>query len=165
MGEATVFSLFVSPHLDGDGGGQGTPAMSGWLGGTLARSGWWGEPQSGLDGEGYPGQVLMVGGILARSGWWGGTLSKVLMGWVPKPGLDGGGYPTSQVWMVRGYLGYPQPGLDGGGTPHHDWMGYLSFYTIFGNPKLEPYYCNQNKYSLLLGIWSMIQYSTCKTSC
>ena len=68
----------------------------GW-GGTLARSGVWGEypmpvvgvPQPGLDGGGYP-----IPGL-----GWG----------VPWPGLDGGGViPSqgqgvpSQVWMVGG---------------------------------------------------------------
>ena len=66
--------------------GGGTPSQV-WVGGTLARSGWWGDTpsqvwvggtQPGLDGGGYPGQVWMVG--------------------VPQPGLDGGGYP-----------GYPPP--------------------------------------------------------
>ena len=49
MEEGTVFSLFVSPHLD--------------RGNTPARSGWWGGvPWPGLDGGcGYPGQVWMEG--------------------------------------------------------------------------------------------------------
>ena len=48
MGEGTVFSLFVSPHLDGGGGvpqpgldgGEGGPwsGLDGGWGGTLARS-------------------------------------------------------------------------------------------------------------------------------
>ena len=105
MGEGTVFSLFVSPHLDRGGGGYpsqvwmvgGTSVRSGWWGSTLARSGWWGGvPQPGLEGGGYPSQVWMVGGT-------------------PQPGLDSGGYP-GQVLMVGGV---PQPGLDGGG-----YLGY-----------------------------------------
>ena len=96
--------------------------------GTPARSGWWGGGY--LDGgDGYPGQVLIVGGTPAsldggggtpaRSGWWG----------VPQPGLDGRGgnltrsgwwavprVPPGQVWMVgvprvplarSGWWGYP----------------------------------------------------------
>ena len=66
IGEGTVFSLFVRPHLDG-----------GW--GTPVRSGWWGVPYPGLDGGGVPQPGLDGGGgNPARSGWWGGT-SQVLM--------------------------------------------------------------------------------------
>ena len=96
MGEGTVFSLFVSSHLDGGGrvpqpglDGGGTPARSGWWGGggTPARSAWWG-------GRGTPARSGCWGGTPARSAWWGG-------------------YP-GQVWMLGG-VGVPQPGLDGGG--------------------------------------------------
>ena len=52
------------PGLDGRGG---TPARSGTLGGTPFLG--WGVPQPGLDGGGYP--IPGVGGTLARSGWWG----------------------------------------------------------------------------------------------
>ena len=107
-GEGTVFSLFVSPHLDGGG----YPSQV-WM--------VWGVPRPGLDGGGhpdqvwmvewgYPSQVWMVGGTLARSGWWG----------VPQPE----GYP-SQVWMKGGTWGTPWPGLDGGwGTlARSGWWG------------------------------------------
>ena len=56
MGEGTVFSFFVSPHLDG--GGVPQPGLDG--GG--------GVPQPGLDGGGgYPSQVWMVGCIPAST--------------------------------------------------------------------------------------------------
>ena len=139
MGESTVFSLFVSPHLDGGRGypitgldrgvphhrsGQGgtpsqiwvggTPARSGcWVGGTPARSGWWvGVPWPGLD---------LGGGTPARSGWWGvpryPSAKSGCWGVPPQPGLDGGGTPPpGQVWMVWGY-------------PSQVWMveGYLGY--------------------------------------
>ena len=74
MGEGTVFSLFVSLHLDG-GGGVPQPGVDG--GGRVPWSGLdggGGVPQPGLDGRG-----------------------------VSWPGLDVGGYPHGQVWMVGGY--------------------------------------------------------------
>ena len=75
-----------------DGGGYPIPGV----GGTLARSGWWGLP--------IPG----VGGTLARSGWLGGPHSWGL----PQPRLDGG--VTRSLGWGRGV---PQPGLNGvGGT-------------------------------------------------
>ena len=62
MGEGTVFSLFVSPHLGG-----GTPVRSRW-GVPHLRSGVGGVPHPDLDGGGYPIQVWMVGGVpMARS--------------------------------------------------------------------------------------------------
>ena len=71
MREGNIFTLCVSPHLDRGGGGRDT---------TPARTGWWGVPQSGLDGG---------GDTPARSGW-GDTLV------TPQPGLDGGeGYPPT----------------------------------------------------------------------
>ena len=78
MGEGTVFSLFVSSHLDW-GGGVPRPGLDGGEG----------VPWPGLDGEeGVP-----------RPGLDGG-------GGVPQPGLDAGGgtlgYFLGQVWM-----GYP----------------------------------------------------------
>ena len=113
MGEGTVFSLFVSSHLDG--------------GSTPARSGWWGGvPRPGLDGGGYPGQVWMVGGTLARSGWWG----------VPQQGLDGWGVPWTGLDGGR----VPQPGLDGGGYPNQVCMvgGTLARSGWSGLPREPP---------------------------
>ena len=40
----------------------GYPSQVRMVGGTLARSGWWGVPCLGLDGGGYPRQVRKVGG-------------------------------------------------------------------------------------------------------
>ena len=90
-----------------------------WMvGGSPARSGWWGYHDQVWIG-GYPGQVWMVGGVprLGLDGgggvpWLGldggGYPSQVWMvGWVPWPGLDGGGGYPGQVWMVEGYPGYP----------------------------------------------------------
>ena len=123
MGEGTVFSLFVSSHLDG-GGGTPVPGLSGGV--PHPRSGWgvphprsgggvpcprsgedtpsqvWGHtPILGLDGEGVPpGQVWMVGYPVApsaRSGQWGYL-----------------GYPIGQVWMV---------GVPGPPPPSQVWMG------------------------------------------
>ena len=113
MGEVTVFSLYVSPHLDGgrvpqpglDGGGVPLPGLDG--GGVLQPS-LDGGTQPGLDGGGrYPGQVWMEG--VHQPGLDGGGY----LGYPPQPGLDGGGY-SSQVWMVGGIQGTPWPGLDGG---------------------------------------------------
>ena len=131
MREGTV-SVCLSVHTSTGGG---VPSQV-WMvvgGGTLARSGWWGVPQSGLDGGGVPQSGLDGGGI-PQSGLDGGG--------VPRPGLDGGGYPSqvwmvgeypSQVWMVgeypgqvwmvggtparSGWWGVPWSGLDGGGVP------------------------------------------------
>ena len=127
MGEGTVFSLFVSPHLDGGG----YPSQVWMVGRGYPSQVWMG---------GYPGQVLMVRGTPARSGWWG----------VPQPGLDsgrdGGGVPLNQVWMVGGTWGTPQPGLDGGGvpwvpptmtgwgTPYHEWIWYPPTMSGWGTP-------------------------------
>ena len=96
MGEGTVFSLFVSPHLDRGGGG--------------------GLPRSGLDGRGggYAGQVWMVGGYSSQV-WMVGGGTLVRSGWL------GGGY-SSQVWMMRGYPG--QVWMVEGGTPARSgWWG------------------------------------------
>ena len=57
MGEGTVFSLFVSPHLSG-----------GWGGGV---------PQSGLDGG--------WGGVIPVRSRWGGAPSQVWVEGVPHP--------------------------------------------------------------------------------
>ena len=68
MGEGTVFSLFVSPHLDG--GGVPQPGLDGGGGvGYSSQVLMVGVPQSGLDGRGVPWPDLD----------WGG---------VPQPGLD-----------------------------------------------------------------------------
>ena len=92
MGEDTVFSLFVSPHLDGGGG---TPICQ-WEEYPLTRSGWgWGYPFPGLDGD-------------------GGTPSQVWMGGYPFPGLDGGGYPFPGQ---EGGLPILTWDLNGGGVP------------------------------------------------
>ena len=68
MGEGTVFSLFVSSHLDGGG----YPSQVWMVGGV---------PQPGLDGGGYPSQVWMVEEY-PNQVW--------MVGGVPQPGLDGG---------------------------------------------------------------------------
>ena len=93
MEEGNIFTLCVSPHLDGGGG----------------------VPQPGLDGGRVPGpppgQVLLVGGVP-----WPGLDG----GGVPQPGLDGEGdtqcTPPGQVWLVGGtpphhhdWMGYPPP--------------------------------------------------------
>ena len=88
MGEGTVFSLFVSPHLDGRG-----------------------VSQPGHDGGGCPGHVWMVGGGYASQVWMVG-------GGIPWPGLDSGGYPSQVWMVGEGtqpgldgggYLEYPPP--------------------------------------------------------
>ena len=141
MGEGTVFSLFVSSHLDGVGVPES--GLDGWGGSTPARSGWWGVPRPGLDGGGYPSQVWMIGGNPSQVWMVGGTQdtpSQVWMvGGVPQPGLDGGGYP-SQVWMVGGTWGTPQPGLDGGGYPGQVLMGEYpgQVWMVGGVPGVSP---------------------------
>ena len=112
MGEGNIFTLCVSPHLDGGG----VPCQ-----GLDNR----GVPCPGLDGEG--GTPSQVERGTSSQVWVGGTPSQVWMGGYPipgldggrvpgvplQPGLDGGGYP-GQVCMV----GVPQLGLDGKGVPH-----------------------------------------------
>ena len=114
MREGTVFSLFVSPHIDGRGvlhpadgvGGipilphRGVP-LSFLTGGTR-----WGVPPPGLDGVppigagwGYP--PLGLGGVPPGTGW--GT---------PWLGLDWGTTPIRTGWgttPVRTEQGYPPP--------------------------------------------------------
>ena len=142
-GEGTVFSLFVSPHLNG---GYPIPGLGGGtlfqvlVGGTSSQV-WVGVPISGLHG-GTPSQVCMgrevpcprsgLGVHHPRSGWWGypGT---------PQLGLDGGGHPgyatsppARSGWLDGGRIpgvpparsgwGYPFQGL-GGGTPSQVWVG------------------------------------------
>ena len=111
MGEGTVFSLFVSLHLDGGGG----------------------YPISGLD-RGYPipapgrGVPHPADRGYPRSRW-GVTPSQVWMRGYPIPG-PGRGYPIQLMGVFHprsGLGGYPipgppQPGLDG--VPHppgQDW--------------------------------------------
>ena len=116
MEEGTVFSLFVSSHLDigvpqpGVDGWGGYPGQVWMVGGYPARSRWWGRvPQPGLDGRGYPSQVWMVGGRYPSQIWMVG------------------GYP-GQVWMVGGTWGTTPLARSGwGNPPHHDWMGYPSW--------------------------------------
>ena len=135
MGEGTVISMFVSPHLNGGGGA--TRARSGWLGGGYPGQVW-------IVGRGYPSQVWMVRGVLRPGLDGGGTPHHDWMGYPPGPGLEGGtptmtgwgtpchdwmGYPPSQVWMVGGtpydWMGYSPPRSGWWGVPpHHDWMGY-----------------------------------------
>ena len=132
MGEGTVFSLFVSPHLDGEGGEGGAKTQSGLDGGggggaedTPARS-WWlggGITPARSDGGG------LGGGTPSQVWWWGGYPIPGLDGrggtqGTPQPGLMvGGGGTPSQVWMVGGTPS--QVWMVGTqGTPHHDWMGY-----------------------------------------
>ena len=97
MGEGNIFTLCVSPHLDG-GGGVPHP-RSAWGGVSHPRSGW-GYPIPGLDGGGYP----------PWPGLDGITPS-------PQPGLDGVvSHPRSgrgDTHPRSGWWRYPQ-----------DWMGY-----------------------------------------
>ena len=87
MGEGTVFSLFVSSHLDGEEGypipglDRGVPPGQVWI---------VGYPQPGLDGRGTPWPGLDGGET------WGTPSQFCMVGGTP-----------SQVWMVEGYLGYP----------------------------------------------------------
>ena len=120
MGEGTVFSLFVSPHLDRGGG----------------------VPRSCLDGGGggYPSQVWMVGGGVPWSGLDGGGVPQPGLdgGGVPRPGLDGGRYPGNPPARSRWWRGTPWPGLDGGGVPRvppgQVWMGYPLSQVWMGYP-------------------------------
>ena len=141
MGEGTVFSLFVSSHLDPGGGGVPQPGLDVgggypsqvWVVGGVPQpglDGGGGVPQSGLDGGegGYPSQVWMVEGSTPARSWWGGTLARswwlggypgqvLMVGVVPRPGLDGGGYPRYPL-ARSGWWGVP------GVPPYHVWMGY-----------------------------------------
>ena len=104
MGEGTVFSLFVSPHIDGEYHVQGLDR------GTR------GTPVPGQDWMGYPPPWPGLDGVPPH----------LDLGW-GTPNQDWMGYPPGQDWM--GYLppgpgmGYPQLGLDGV-PPGQDWMGY-----------------------------------------
>ena len=90
MGEGTVFSLFVSPHLGG---------------GTPVRSRGWGVPHPRSGCGGTPSQVWPVG--------WGVPIPG-LAGGVPHPRSRGRGYPIPG--LDGGYPGYP-PTRSGQGTP------------------------------------------------
>ena len=64
MGEGTVFSLFVSPHLDGGGYpsqvwmvGGGYPGQVLMVGGSQPGLDGGRVPWAGLDGGGYPSQI------------------------------------------------------------------------------------------------------------
>ena len=151
MGECTVFSLFVSSHIDwGRGGYPSQVWMVAGVGGVFqpGLDGGWGGGgvfQPGLDG-GQGGGMFQAGldggqgrgGVPARSGWWpgrGGCSSQVwIMGWE--------GY-LFQVWMVGGVLPQPgldggvlQPGLDGGVPPwaRFAWWGIPPTMTGWGTP-------------------------------
>ena len=98
MGEGTVFSLFVSSHLDGGGGGY---PIKPWTG----RGG----PRSILGWGGTPSQVQV-----------GGVPEPALDGGVPNPSLDRG-VPPSQVQVGGG----PQSQVWGEGFPVWGPGGYL----------------------------------------
>ena len=131
MGEDTVFSLFVSPHLDVGGGGTpsqvqvgGVPHPGNCGGGTHPRTRWgvphypiqlMGDPIPG-PGGGTPVQV-QVGVPHSRSGWgyppvqtWDGVPPFLALGLGTPPPIPGMGYhPPSRPGM-----GYPPSlGLDG----------------------------------------------------
>ena len=102
MGEGTVFSLFVSPHLRGGG-----YPISGLGGGGV-------YPISGL-GRGYPIPGLAGGVPHPRSGQ-GGTPSQVCSGGTPWDGVPPDlRWATPQTWD-----GVPPPDL-GWGTPCQVW--------------------------------------------
>ena len=123
-GEGNVFSLFVSPHL------QGTPfpshnisnGLMSFLGGTpVPAKIRWGTPWPGEDGV-HP----------ARTGR--GTPSHNRMGCYPRPWQDGGmGYPPGNDRM-----GYPRPGQIGVTPPPPkdrlclDWLWHLMWFPAGG---------------------------------
>ena len=101
--------------------GRGVPP-SGLDGGGWGWRRGWGVPQPGLDGGGYPSQVWMVGGTLARSGWWGvphpwggGYPSHVWMvgGYPGHVWMVGGTLGTP--WARSGWWGTQVP-------PHPPWL-------------------------------------------
>ena len=100
MGQGNIFTLCVSPHLDG--GGR-VPLSQVRMGSTPfpGQDGGRGYPLPGQDGEGIP--FLGQDGVTppTGTGWFTPSLS----------GLDGGP-PIKVGW------GYPQSKLDGG-TPNH----------------------------------------------
>ena len=80
-----------------------------------------GTPSQVWVGGGYPIPGLGMGGTPARSGWWGVPHPRSGLWGVPHP-WGGGGYPGQvwMVWGEVPGLPPPQPGLDGGGgTPPH----------------------------------------------
>ena len=140
-GEGTVFSLFVSPHLNWGGrvtssqvwiGGVphprsrqvvphprsrwGVPHPRSGQGGTpLARTGDWMWYPPGKDWMGYPPQGPGMGYPPTRTGWgtpWQGL--DVVPSW---PRLDG--VPLTWTWD-----GVPPLARTGWGTPSQNWMGY-----------------------------------------
>ena len=113
MGEGTVFSLFVSPHLRGGGYpisglGRGVPHPRSGQGGIP----WDGVPPPG-PGIGYP---LDMGQ---------GTPSPLDLGWGTPPDLGRGTHPDLG-WGTPPDLGQgTQPPRDlGWGTPPEPGMGY-----------------------------------------
>ena len=119
MGEGNIFSLSVSSHLDGRGGGIPCPVN--------------GE-------EGSPSQVQDGGGVtpITGPGWGVPPISDPGQGGAPIPGLDGWGYPI--LGQVGG-RGVPHPanrgihhptflliggGIPGWGTPHQGLDGVPS---------------------------------------
>ena len=123
MGEGTVFSLFVSSHLDG---GEGYPVPRFGRGGGDPIHLIGGYPIPGLDG-GYHSQLMgypipgLDGGVpYPRSGW------EVF------PGKDWMEYPLVQTWE-RG-MGVP-PSKMGWGTPiQEDLTGYPPSKIRWGTP-------------------------------
>ena len=121
MGEGTIFTLCVSPHLDWGG----VPQPRSGLGKVPHPRSGWGVPIPGLDRGSMSSQVCMgdtsISGLDPSQVWTGGAPSQVWMG-VPHPRSGQGmgvphprsalnlGYPPGQDWM-----GYPPPGpgLDG----------------------------------------------------
>ena len=104
------------PHVRSQGG---TPARSGWWGVPHPRRGTRYTPQPGLDGGGYPSEVLTMGGT-----------------WVPPPHIKAWlGYP--RPWdgvppTIKTWLGYPPTPWDG--VPPQPGMGYPPIKTWLGYP-------------------------------
>ena len=126
-GEGNIFTLCVSPHLDGGGGGGYPILLTGGGGG----------------GTSIPGQDRGRGTSISGPGWGGGTPSQVQDGGGnPISGPDGG-YPHLRSRMGVLHLrtggtpsqdrGYPIPGQDRG-YPHWDWMGYPPLWDWIGVP-------------------------------
>ena len=107
-GEGNIFTLCVSTHLDGGGGGgRGVSHHRSGQGGTPLYPGLDGEyPIPGVDGGGTPQTGRDGVPHLARSGWWRGTPLSAGTGWGGIPGQDWMGYPP------RTGLGTPPPPLD-----------------------------------------------------
>ena len=69
MGEGTVFSLFVSPHLDGGGGYPVYPLPHDWMGYPPPHD-WMGYPPPHHDWMGYPPPPPQHSEHLLRLGWY-----------------------------------------------------------------------------------------------